>query len=318
MREIGGYIELDNYQLPMLHENGIALNCGRNALAYLFISKSIKKIKLPYFICDSVIGVCGREGVEISYYHIRMDFRPHEDLEINENEWLYLVNYYGQMSNEEILAYVSKYKRVIVDQAQDYFANPIPNVDSLYTCRKWFGVADGAFLYSDSRIDREIPLDESFDRMRFLLGRYERSANEFYAEYSENNSLFAIEPIKRMSRLTKNLLHGIDYKVVKQKRLENFKYLHENLACVNKLKLKTGTFMYPLMIENGVTIRKKLQQEKIYIPMLWPSVLKMAPPDSLEYEMAEDILPLPIDQRYGLEDMEYMINTIKALLEVVK
>ena len=43
MREIGGYIELDSYCLPMLHEGAVALNCGRNALAYLLRARQIKK-----------------------------------------------------------------------------------------------------------------------------------------------------------------------------------------------------------------------------------------------------------------------------------
>ena len=42
MKEYGGYIELDTYRLPMLHEGSIALNCGRNCLAYLIIAKRIK------------------------------------------------------------------------------------------------------------------------------------------------------------------------------------------------------------------------------------------------------------------------------------
>ena len=35
MREIGGYMELDRYHLPMLHESALALNCGRNTLKHL-------------------------------------------------------------------------------------------------------------------------------------------------------------------------------------------------------------------------------------------------------------------------------------------
>ena len=48
MKEIGGYIELDKYELPMLHEGNIALNCGRNALAYIIRARNIKKILLSY------------------------------------------------------------------------------------------------------------------------------------------------------------------------------------------------------------------------------------------------------------------------------
>lgn len=57
MKEIGGYIELDTYRGKMLHEKAVALNCGRNALAYLIKSKSIKRILLPYFLCSSVVNV---------------------------------------------------------------------------------------------------------------------------------------------------------------------------------------------------------------------------------------------------------------------
>ena len=112
MREIGGYIEIDTYRLPMMHEGAIALNCGRNCLAYLFKSRKIRKIKTD---------ICDREGVEKSYYHIGMDLKPESGLVLADDEWLYLVNYYGQLSNEDISFYVGKYDRVIVDQANDYY-----------------------------------------------------------------------------------------------------------------------------------------------------------------------------------------------------
>lgn len=309
MREIGGYIELDTYHLPMLHEHAIALNCGRNALAYVLRAKKIKKLKIPYFLCDSVCNVCKRENVDVLYYHIGIDFQP-VDLCLNDDEWLYLVNYYGQLSNEEIVKYVQEYKRVIVDQAQSYFQMPIEGVDTIYTCRKWFGVADGAFLYTNVMLDEELPQDESFDRMRFLLGRYERSANEFYDEYRFNNKFFADEPIKRMSKLTMNLLRGIDYENIKKIREENCHYLHNVLGDKNILTIRPTSFMYPFMIENGREIRKVLQQKKIYIPTLWPSVFEYTARLDNEYKMAENVLPLPVDQRYNNEDMRYICQEV--------
>ncbi len=309
MKEIGGYIELDNYHLPMLHEDAIALNCGRNCLAYLFMSRGIKKLKVPYFICNSVFDICDREKVEKRFYHIGSDFKP-SDVTLEPDEWLYIVNFYGQLSNDEINAIVKRFGRVIIDQANDYFASHLPGTDTFYTCRKWFGVADGAFLYTDKTLPDDFPTDESFDRMRFLLGRYERTAAEFYGEYSANNKYFATEPIKKMSKLTCNLLHGIDYEYVKSRRMKNFMYLQEKFEDVNQLKLTPATFMYPLLVENGAIIRKKLQEKKIYIPTLWPTVLEATEPDSLEHRMAENILPLPVDQRYTTEDMQYMVQEV--------
>ena len=309
MREIGGYIELDTYTGNLLHDDGIKLNCVRNALAYIIKAKNIKKLWMPKFMCDSCNKVLSDNNVEVQYYSIGLDFRP---IIKKWDGWLYVVNFYGQLSNE----YLSSLgDRIIVDNAQAYFQNPIKGVDTLYTCRKFFGVADGAILYTDKLIEIE-EQDESFGRMNFLLGRYERSAGEFYQEYVDNNHFFKNELIKRMSKLTENLLHGIDYKMVKNCRTLNFSYLHDKLHTINKLNLSVpdGAFMYPLYIENGAEIRKQLQAKKIFIPTLWPAVFDLCMEKELEYDMAKNILPLPVDQRYGVENMEYIVNCVKAVL----
>lgn len=312
MKEIGGYLELDKYNLPLLHEEALALNCGRNALAYVIEARSIKKMCIPYFLCDSVKNICVKLGVETRYYHISNDFVPEDSLELQVDEWLYVVNYYGQVSHDVQKGLVKRYKKVIMDYAQAYFEKPFLGVDTLYTCRKFFGVADGAFLYTDSSIGRELNQDESFERMHFLMGRYERDANEFYNEYAMNNKLFANEPIKKMSRLTQNLLRGIDYSVVGEQRQQNFAFLNEQFKSMNKLNLRTpfGAFMYPLFLEDGSKIRKELQKERIYIPMLWPNVAEDCNDDEIECKFALDILPLPVDQRYTKSDMKYLVEKI--------
>jgi len=311
MTEIGGYIELDTYSLPMRHDGALALNCGRNCLAYLIEARQIRKIALPCFLCDSVRGVCERYGVTVWQYHIGNDFLPKE-LSLDADEWLYLVNYYGQLTAQQMEEYAKKHPRIIIDNAQAYFDEPLSGVDTIYTCRKFFGVADGAFLYTDAKLDRELPQDESFDRMRFVLGRFERTASEFYAEASANNRFFETEPIKRMSKLTENLLHAIDYAAVKRRRTENYAYLADKLDGCNRLKLRPieGAFAYPLWLENGAEVRKQLIEQKIYIPTLWPNVRSELPPDSLEYDMANNILPLPCDQRYGIDEMKRIAEEI--------
>ena len=309
MKEIGGYIELDTYTGPMLYEDGIKLNCGRNALAYIIKAKNINKINVPKFMCDSNDKVLIENGVEVIYYNIGLDFKP----QIKDYDgWLYVVNFYGQLTNEYILTLG---KNVIVDNAQAYFQRPVKGVDTIYTCRKFFGVPDGAILYTDKLIEINL-MDESYNRMNFLLGRFERTASEFYKDYVDNNQFFKDEPIKIMSKLTENLLHGLDYDVIKKKRTENFSYLNSKLASINKLTLKIpeGAFMYPLYIDNGFEIRKKLQDKKIFIPTLWPAVFNLCSENDLEYDMAKNILPIPVDQRYGIDEMNIIINSILELL----
>lgn len=180
-------------------------------------------------MCDSCNEVLADNNVDVRYYSIGLDFKP----SIKEwDGWMYVVNFYGQLSNE----YLSSLgENVIVDNAQAYFQDQIPGVDTIYTCRKFFGVADGAILYTDKFIEVK-EQDQSFSRMNFLLGRYERSASEFYQEYVDNNHFFKNEPIKRMSKLTENLLHGIDYKMVNARRTQNFAYLHEKLKSFSSSK----------------------------------------------------------------------------------
>lgn len=179
MQEYGGYIEFESYEGSLLHDKAIPLNCGRSALAYLCEAKHIQKLYLPYFICSSVPHLLEKIGVNYAYYHIDSDFKPHFEEELGADAYLYIVNFYGQMGNEELAGWKERYGRVIVDQAQSYYQMPVEGVDTIYTCRKYFGVSDGAFLYTDGRLQRELPVDVSFERMHFLLGRYECGANAF-------------------------------------------------------------------------------------------------------------------------------------------
>ena len=292
----------------MLHDDGIKLNCGRNALAYLLKAKQIKKLYMPKFMCNSCDKVLADNDVDVVYYHIDLDFRP---LISSWDGFLYVVNFYGQLSNDYIKSLGSN---IIVDNAQAYFQEPIDGFETLYTCRKFFGVPDGAVLYTDKQIEIN-EVDQSYTRMHFLLGRYEKTAGEFYQEYVDNNHLFKDEPIKRMSRLTENLLHGLDYELVKTRRTENFAYLHEQFKAVNQLKLicPSGAFMYPLYLPNGAEIRKKLQAHKIFIPTLWPAVFNICDEGELEYNMAKNILPIPVDQRYTIDDMNYIVNILETM-----
>lgn len=311
MKEIGGYLELDTYSLPMLHDGAIALNSGRNCLAYLIKKKNIKKIWLPKFLCASVWDACKKLEVEIHFYSVDMHFIPILE---NTNDWVYLVNYYGQLSNSIILDLQRLYPKLIVDNVQAYFQQPINGIDTIYTCRKFLGVTDGAFLYSNIDVD-DLDIDKSFERVHFILGRFERSASEFYNEFKKEEENIGDWDILKMSKLTNNLLRGIDYVTVENKRTHNCAYLHDKLGNINKLNLSVpkGAYMYPLYIDNGFEIRKKLQANKIFIPILWPDVFEMCAEDELEYNMAKNILPIPVDQRYGIEDMEYIVKMIKAL-----
>ena len=50
------------------------------------------------------------------------------------------------------------------------------------------------------------------------------------------------------------------------------------------------------------------------IPTLWSNASEECTSSSLEYHYAADILPIPVDQRYGTDDMKYLAEVIKSVL----
>ena len=149
--------------------------------------------------------------------------------------------------------------------------------------------------------------------MTHLLGRYEGKASDYYIYFQENDKKFKIEKIKQMSKLTQNILGAIDYEKIKKIRKENYQYLHNYLKSINKLKLNDIEipFCYPLYLDNIEGIREYLAKNKIYIPILWPNVLRENSEESIEYKYSKNILPIPCDQRYSLEDIKYITKNIK-------
>ena len=208
-----------------------------------------------------------------------------------------------------------RYPRLILDNAQDYFRPALPGIDSLVTCRKFLGVADGGFLYTESDVG-ELERDESHERMAFVLGRFERPAGEFFTRASENNDLLPARAVA-MSDLTENLLRAIDYDEVIEKRTENFSRLHRALQALNRLELREtpGPYAYPLRIAEGAQLRRFLIEKRIFVPCLWPNVTRDWPPEREARRLAEEIVPLPCDQRYGEEETDYMLRCIRDFMK---
>lgn len=313
MREIGGYFELDRFSGRLYHENLLALNNGRNALLYLLKARRIQKLYIPFFLCDSVSDLCTRYGFQFQYYPIGSDFLPAFTGTLNQGEYLYIVNYFGQISNEMLKEQKKTYGNIIFDNIHAFFQRPLEGVDTIYSCRKFFGVPDGGYLATDAVLEEPLPQDVSGDRMKHILGRFEGCASDYYGDFKANDHSFRDIPLRRMSELTQNLLRAVDYDRVREKRNENYSRLAAALGKENRLKLRApdGPYCYPFYCENGMALKRRLAAEKIYVATLWPNVLELE--GTLEKDYAENILPLPCDQRYEEQDMERIVEAITRL-----
>ena len=50
---------------------------------------------------------------------------------------------------------------------------------------------------------------------------------------------------------------------------------------------------------------------KIFVATYWPNVFEHCKSDDLEYQLSENLVNLPLDQRYTIDNMKYIIEIIK-------
>ena len=187
-------------------------------------------------------------------------------------------------------------------------------MDTLYSCRKFLGVSDGAYLSTDAELEPEKkPLDHSMGRMEHILGRYEYDAGTFYQKMLDNAANYHEMEIRRMSRLTGNLLRTMDYSGIKTRREKNYRLLAQLLPSRNAFtgEVPEGPFAYPYYHKNGLELRHWLAGRKIFVPTNWRNILEEFDRDTMEYDWAANVLPLPCDQRYGAEEMQYIADSIR-------
>lgn len=316
MKEIGGYFELDlhnNFDFP--HADGILLNTGRNALEYILRSISIvNRIYIPYYTCHTVLQPIKQLNINFEFYHINADLEIDRDIVLLDNEYILYTNYFG-LKDTYIKFLSEKYSNhLIVDYAQALFSQHDFVDYCFYTPHKFVGVVDGGIAFSCDFYDlSNVETDVSCYRSEHLFIRYDKPAINGYKLYKENSRQARNQPIKRMSNLTLSLLKNIDFEMVKKRRIHNFNYLHEKLQYSNLLKFsfqKIPPMFYPYRTSN-VGLREILIEHGIFIPQFWPNVLEWCASTDLDYKLVQEIMPLPIDQRYNVEDMKYIIDMIE-------
>jgi len=313
MDVIGGYFGLELLNGKHFHEKAIKFNSARNCFEYILRAKQYTKVYIPYFTCEVMLEPIKKLHIDYEFYHIDKQLKPTKAYKLNAAEAFLYINYWGLKQNDvEQLAKIYG-KQLIVDNAQAFYAEPLLGIDTFYSARKFFGVPDGAYLYTDI-IDGHFEYDKSYERMAHLLKRIDCSPEEGFEDFHINEDKLINNPIKKMSKLTDAILCSIDYDQVKLKRIENFIFLDSYLSKTNRLGIHLNDYfcpiVYPYLVANGKEIKKRLIDNKIYVATYWPNVLEWCEDVDFDFQLAQNVVSLPIDQRYSIEEMKNIINLI--------
>ena len=313
MKPIGGYFSLELPFHEEYHKEALRLNTGRNCLEYILRARKYSKVFIPYYTCDVVLEPFRKLGVSYEYYSVNIHLELAKDIQLGEDEALLYTNYYG-LKQRYVEKLAEQYgNQLIVDNTQAFYAKPVAGIDTFYTCRKFFGVPDGAYLYTDKLLENEFEQDVSWDRMSFLTKRIDLGAESGYADFRELSASLVDQPIKLMSNLTLRLMQSIDYDAAAEQRRKNYQQLHHELEKTNLVRLPLEDdavpMVYPYMADRD-GLREHLIRNKIFVARYWPNVLECTMPVDFDYQLAYQMQPLPIDQRYGEKDMEKIISCI--------
>lgn len=313
MSEIGGYFQLELPTGKEFHQPSIRLNSGRNALEYILLAKKYKKVYLPYYTCDVLLEPLQKHHIAYEFYKVNDRLEPVFDFQLIARDEVFLYTNYFGFKNKCVVELASKVENLIIDNAQAFYADPLKDIDTFYSPRKFFGVSDGAYLFTNTLLDNQFERDTSYQRSEHLLKRIDLSAKNAYTDFSLNDFSLKNQPIKLMSNLTRSILESIDYMKVAKIRIANFNFLHSILGGVNKLNLDFLTnevpLVYPFWSEDK-TLRNRLLENKIYTATYWPNIKEWCKENDLEFRLADKVIHLPIDQRYGNTEMDLILKII--------
>lgn len=308
---IGGYFELELSQKREFHSKAIRLNTARSCLEYILRLRDYKKLWIPYYTCSSILEPINRLGISYCYYRVGDNLEPVCFPELKDGEGFLYTNYYG-LKHDCIEKFADKYgNRLIVDNSQAFYDIPLSDIDTFYSARKFFGVPDGAYLYVNDVLDYNFDYDYSYERVAHLLKRIDLGAESGYDDFHKSEASLSNQPMLKMSKLTQSILMSIDYEKSAFIRKNNYSVLEKALGRSNLLNLSLGgnvPMVYPYKTKD-IGLRRKLINNKIFVAKYWPNVKD----ESLfpnEVEMTNSILPLPIDQRYGGQEISRIIEMV--------
>ena len=321
---------------------------GRSATAFVLDTIELRNPQvskvavLPPFTCHTVIEPFIDRDYEIYTYQIDRDLMSvaSDILQIVEKHHANIVllhRYFGFNTLKDLDAIIPQLRSmgviIIEDCTQCLYSN-FQKSDADYlvaSIRKWCGVPDGGFAIckdgnfanKPSLIDRNLQRakkEASILKYEYLFeGKGDK--NDFLTRYREaedildsQNTFFTI------SDLSKSIQINLNIQELKSKRRDNFNTITNGLADVKNIKVIFDVIdedevpLYcPILCEDRQTIQTILVQNNIFAPVVWPKADCCPIVDENADYIYNHILCIPIDQRYGMDDMERVISVIKSI-----
>ena len=319
------------------------LKSGRNAIKALCkcIETQDKSVMLPIYTCDTAIQPFIDEGWKVYFYRIN------KDLTINIENFqcvyekinpkiVFVHSFFGfdTIGNDYSLLEQCKFKGSIIveDMTQSLFSDHYLSFADYYVTsfRKFLAIPDGGALISsnDIKLLNIKPADETiadvaleaFDlKKNYFVSEDKKLKEQFREKYQELNCLIGKnDSLKGISDISYRIINSCDRLSISSTRKCNYTFIYDSLneytwlkPVLPKIKDEICPLYLPVYVENRKELQSFLADRNIYCPVIWPKSKHITEMDDDSQYMYEHMLCIPIDQRYGMDEM----NVIKTALK---
>jgi hypothetical protein len=319
VKAFGGYLELEvGPPRGLYHAGRLALCSGRACLGRILDEIQPRRVHVPFYVCDALLVPLRARGIPVSTYALTECLEPMAPIDAADGDVVVVVNYFG-LKGEAMRSAARRYRaQAVVDDTHAFFARGYPEAWSFNSARKFFGVADGGYAFGPALEPEPHPRLEH-PRSDHLMARLQGDVSGGYASYLQAEAAVTDAPLG-MSQLSERLLQSVDYDAAAQARRRNYQQVHERFGARNRLPGALLTlasqvpYCYPLLPDRPAPARESLWNAGLFIPVLWPELEhRQADAFTWEHRLAAELLPLPIDHRYGEADIDELCRRLEEV-----
>ena len=320
-------------------------NTGRSAIEYLLryvISfESNSTVLLPAFVCTSVIDAFKRVVIKYTFYSIK------ENLEIDIDDLkrkmtpnvraIFVIQFFGMYQTDYTYEFLKEMQNngiIIIEDISHSLYTYHPKYIGfgdyvIGSLRKWLPIPDGAVLYAKSIMDNVDIQSGCNDYSMYYFAAQVMKSNylmkkthdkKLYLTLVEkaNRALFSDYTLREITQISLRYINTYDDKDIIRKRVANYKYLDEkinNIPFVKKLIEYKNMYVpigFPLLCENRDEIVDYLIKNNIYCNVHWKLSDECKIADRVSRKLSDQIFTIPCDQRYGVKEMDYIVDIISS------
>lgn len=324
------------------------LRSGREALYLVALNLNQDNnqpvVLMPAYCCHSMVDPFEKAGWKVVYY------RLNEDLTVDlqyifallvsiKPSAVLTMNFYGSASTRatidtiktefpeciciEDFSHCTFSFSEIYNEQVDYYVTSI---------RKSVGVCDGSVIISKAPLDETIVEDNETEFMAARRDCQKLKAKYIYSQDAAQKNIFFTElrkqeceldsftGVHRISSTGKEMLKVLNGGMIRYARQQNMKHILnllgdkvESIPGIERC-LDGAPFSLPILVKNRDEVQQKLAKRGVYAPVLWPVCDDARAVCPVSARMADEMLSIPIDQRYNYDDIE---EIAKIVLETV-